>query len=102
MHAVFAGAHTVPVTLLEFLSQPQDRLGAHLCAKVSVKGCRSATLESNDSKYNGIFKKGGEIMASFVLLHDSLTCCMCPRTFLRQSKTPLPSSEYRLKMKSVL
>lgn len=21
------------------------------------------------------------------------TCCMCPRTFFRQSKTPLPSSE---------
>lgn len=31
-----------------------------------------------------------------------MTCCMCPRTFLRQSKMPLPSSEYRLKMKSVV
>lgn len=32
------------IALLEFLSQPQDRLGTHLCAKVSVEGGWSATL----------------------------------------------------------
>lgn len=30
------------------------------------------------------------------------TCCICPSTFFLQSNTPLPSSVYRLKMKSVL
>lgn len=38
--------HTMPVALFEFLSQPQNRLGAHLCAKVSVERRWSATLET--------------------------------------------------------
>lgn len=37
---------TMSIALLEFLSQPQDRLGTHLCAKVSVKGGWSAALYS--------------------------------------------------------
>lgn len=36
----------MPIALLELLSQPQNSLGTHLCAKVSVKGCWSASLQS--------------------------------------------------------
>lgn len=40
--------HTMPIALLEFLSQPQNRLGAHFCAKVSVEGRRSAPLKTTE------------------------------------------------------
>lgn len=90
------------VALLEFLSQPQNRLGTHLCAKVSVEGRWSATLKSiKDSQ--GVLLISLQHRCSSGFGPDTLqTCCMCPRTFLRQSKMPLPSSEYRLKMKSVV
>lgn len=37
---------TMSIALLEFLSQPQNRLGTHLCAKVSIEGGWSATLSA--------------------------------------------------------
>lgn len=38
------------IALLELLSQPQNRLGSHLCAKVSIEGGRSATLQSGKDR----------------------------------------------------
>lgn len=42
---------TVSVAVLQFVGQPQDRLGAHLSAKVPVKGSGSATLSMSDQKH---------------------------------------------------
>lgn len=97
------GQHTVSVALLEFLCQPQNRLGTHLCAKVSVEGRWSATLKSIKDSQGVLLIRYCNIDVVLGFGSDALqTCCMWPRTFLRQSKTPLPSSEYRLKMKSVV
>lgn len=41
---------TMSVALLEFVSYPQNRLGTHLCAKVSVEGRWSATLETIEDR----------------------------------------------------
>lgn len=42
--------HTMPIAVLKFVSQPQNSLGTHLCAKVSVEGCRSAALQLVEAK----------------------------------------------------
>lgn len=41
---------TMPVALLQLLSEPQHRLGSHLRAKVSIERRRGATLWTTEHR----------------------------------------------------
>jgi len=81
----------VPGALLDLASDPSHRLGAHFSAEIPVKGGRGATLQGEMAAGGGGAVTEGLLPAAGGSRRGR-TCCMCPSTFLRQSKMPLPSS----------
>lgn len=57
---------TVSVAFLQLVSQPEDRLGPHLGAKVPVEGSRGSTLDRK--------REGDGVRESEMEIHIALQC----------------------------